>query len=109
STFPLGTNTVTCTATNGAGATLASCGFSVIVAKGAFTNAYDFLPVTITGSGAKFVSPNGHGVITVTNTGGPFLGLNNTTWSSQFPVLFAASGTVPGWLAQANNNANYTN
>src|SRR3954465_2399057 len=70
---------------------------------------YDFLPVTITGPGAKFTSPNGNGVITVTNTGGPFLGLNNTAYSSQFPAKFSASGTVPGWLAQADNNANFTN
>jgi HYR domain len=109
STFPLGTNTVVCLATNGAGATLATCSFSVIVVASAFTNAYDFLPVTITGPGAKFTSLHGYGVITVTNTGGPFLGFNNIAWASQFTNLFLASGTVTGWLAQADNFARYTN
>jgi hypothetical protein len=109
STFPLGTNTVTCLATNGAGITVASCSFNVIVVKSAFTNAYDFLPVTITGPGAKFTSLHGNGVITVTNTGGPFLGFNNIAWASQFTNLFPASGTVTGWLAQADNFARYTN
>jgi hypothetical protein len=80
-----------------------------MVVKSAFTNAYDFLPVTITGPGARFTSPNGNGFITVTNTGGPFLGYNNTVWSSKFTNLFLASGTVQGWIAQADNNATYTN
>jgi hypothetical protein len=105
----LGTNTVTCLATNAAGVTVASCSFNVIVVKSAFTNAYDFLPVTITGPGARFTSPNGNGYITVTNTGGPFLSYNNTVWSSKFTNLFLASGTVQGWIAQADNNATYTN
>ena len=109
STFALGTNTVTCVATNGAGIIVASCSFNVIVVKSAFTNAYDFLPVTITGPGARFTSPNGNGFITVTNTGGPFLSYNNTVWSSKFTNLFLASGTVQGWIAQADNNATYTN
>jgi hypothetical protein len=109
STFPLGTNTVICLATNGAGVTVASCSFTVTVVKSAFTNAYDFLPVTITGPGARFNSPNGNGFITVTNTGGPFLGFNNTVWTSKFTNLFLASGTVQGWIAQADNNAIYTN
>jgi hypothetical protein len=109
STFALGTNTVTCMATNGAGVTLATCSFSVIVVKSAFTNAYDFLPVTITGPGARFTSPNGNGFITVTNTGGPFLSYNNSMWSSKFTNLFLASGTVQGCIAQADNNATYTN
>ena len=109
SVFPLGTNTVTCTATNGAGVVIVSCSFKVIVAASAFADAFDFLPVSITGPGGKFTSLNGNGFITVTNTGGPFLPLNNTVYSSQFPNLFAASGTVQGWLARADNNATYIN
>ena len=109
STFSLGTNTVFCLATNGGGVTVASCSFTVTVVKSAFTNAYDFLPVTITGPGAKFSSPNGNGFITVTNTGGPFLSYNNSVWFSKFTNLFLASGTVQGWIAQADNNAIYTN
>jgi hypothetical protein len=109
STFPLGTNTVVCLATNSGGITVASCSFNVVVVKSPFTNAYDFLPVTITGPGALFNSPNGNGFITVTNTGGPFLGYNNTVWFSKFTNLFLPSGTVQGWIAQADNNAIYTN
>src|SRR5882672_9589151 len=80
-----------------------------LVAGSAQALNHDFLPVSITGPGAKFTSPNGNGVITVTNTGGPFLGLNNTAYTSQFPIKFPGSAAVPGWLAQADNNANYTN
>src|SRR5207248_2430150 len=40
--------------------------------------------------------------------GGPFLTLNNTAYSSQFPNLFPASGTVQGYLARADDNATYT-
>jgi len=109
STFPSGTNTVNCIATNGAGFVLATCSFAVVVTPAVFTNGYDFLPVTITGAGAKFSSLNGNGFITVTNTGGPFLGFNNTVWTSQFPNLFPASATAPGWIAQADNNAALTN
>jgi hypothetical protein len=109
SIFPLGTNTVTCTATNSSGTVVASCSFNIIVTPFAIANGFDFLPVTITGAGAQFTSTNGNGFITVTNTGGPFLSLNNTLWSSQFTNLFPASGTVPGWLARADNNAKYTN
>ena len=110
SNFPLGTNTVTCSVINGP-VVVDSCSFTVTVLASAYSSTYDFLPVTITGPGAKFTSPNGngYGYITVTNTGGPFMSANNTVYSSQFPNLFPASGLVPGWVAQANNYANYTN
>ncbi|PWU17900.1 MAG: hypothetical protein C5B50_10250 [Verrucomicrobia bacterium] len=108
STFPLGTNTVTCSVINGP-VIVDSCSFTVSVLASAYGNTYDFLPVTITGPGARFTSPNGYGYITVTNAGGPFLSANNTVYSSQFPNLFPASGTVQGWIAQADNYAIFTN
>ena len=73
SIFPLGTSFVTCTSTNGAGVHVASCSFPVVIVKAAFTIAFDFLPVTITGSGPDSSARSRNGVITVTNTGGPFL------------------------------------
>src|ERR1043165_5004257 len=89
-----------------AGLILAAATIAVVSAR---ATTYDFLPVTITGPGGQFTSPNGNGFITVTNTGGPFLGLNNTMYPGTYPNLFPASGTVQGWLAQADNNATYTN
>jgi hypothetical protein len=109
SIFPFGTNTVICNATNGAGSNVVSCSFNVIVTPSTIASGYDFLSVSIPGAGGKFTSTNGNGFITVTNTGGPFLSLNNTVYSSQFTNLFPASGTVQGWLARADNNARYTN
>ena len=107
STFPAGTTTVTCTVLDANGLPAGSCSFTVTVVPNS-SGVYDFLPVTISGSGGTFTSPNGNGFITAQTAGGPFLGQNNTLWLSQFPNLFAASGTVQGYLAQADNNATYT-
>jgi hypothetical protein len=107
STFPAGTTTVTCSVYDANGFPAGKCTFTVTVVPFS-SGVYDFLPVTIPGTGGKFTSPNGNGFITVQTAGGPFLGLNNTVYSSQFPNLFAPSGTVQGYLAQADNNAFYT-
>lgn len=107
STFPPGPTTVFCTVLDGSGQPAGSCRFTVTVVTNS-TGAYDFLPVTIPGAGGKFTSPNGNGFITAQTAGGPFLGLNNTMYPSQFPNLFAASGPVQGYLAQADFNATFT-
>ncbi len=62
------------------------------------TNKFNFLNVTTTATNGTFTGANG--VITATTTGGPFLSLNNTPYPSKFTNLFAASGTVTGYLAQ---------
>ena len=107
STFPAGTNTVTCTVLDGNGLPAGSCSFTVTVVANS-SGVYDFLPVTIPGAFGKFTSPNGNGFITAQTAGGPFLGLNNTMYPSQFTNLFAASGIVQGYLAQADNGATYS-
>jgi hypothetical protein len=69
---------------------------------------YDFLPVTIVGGSGKFLSPNNNGFILGTAAGTFPMPYNNTVWSSQFPNLFPASGTVQGYVSQYNNNAQFT-
>ena len=107
STFPAGTTTVTCTVYDPNGFPAGKCSFTVTVVPFS-SGVYDFLPVTIPGTGGKFTSPNGNGFITAQTAGGPFMGLNNTAYSSKFPNLFPASGVVQGYLAQADINAFYT-
>jgi hypothetical protein len=107
STFPPGTTTVVCTALDANGQPVGSCSFTVTVVPNS-SGVYDFLPVTITGTAGKFTSPNGNGFITAQTSGGPFLGMNNTVYSSQFTNLFAASGVVQGYLAEADFNATDT-
>ena len=107
STFPAGVTTVTCTVYDASGFPAGKCSFTVTVIPFS-SGVYDFLPVTISGPAGKFTSPNGNGFITAQTAGGPFLGLNNTMYPSQFTNLFAASGVVQGYLSQADNNATYT-
>ncbi len=107
STFPAGTTTVACTVFDGNGLEAGKCSFTVTVVPFS-SGVYDFLPVTIPGVGGKFTSPNGNGFITAQTAGGPFLGLNNTMYPSQFTNLFPASGVVQGYLAQGDDSAFYT-
>ncbi len=49
-----------------------------------------------------------NGTIKATTSGGPFMGMNNSAYASQFPVLFGSSGTVTGFVAQAQLGATYS-
>ncbi len=82
---------------------------AMLAAASAHAVIYDFLQVTTNATSGKFTSINGNGFITAIATGGAFLTNNNTVWSSQFPNLFLASGTVDGWLTRADDFAVYTN
>ena len=111
SSFPLGTNTVTCTVVGAGGAT-ASCNFKVIVTTppegcgDPCTNGWKFLDLAITSTNGIFTG--GNGSIKASTSGGPFMSLNNTAYGSQFTNLFAASGIVTGYLAQAQLGATYS-
>jgi hypothetical protein len=111
SSFPLGTNTVTCSVVGAGGATT-SCQFKVIVTTppggcgDPCTNGWKFLDLAITSTNGIFTGAKGS--IKASTSGGPFMSLNNTAYGSQFPVLFPASGIVTGYLAQAHLGATYS-
>jgi hypothetical protein len=112
SSFPLGTNTVTCSVVDPLGGVTASCQFKVIVTTppggcgDPCTNGLKFLNLAITSTNGIFTGANGS--IKASTSGGPFMALNNSAYGSQFPVLFGASGTVTGYVAQAELGATYS-